>query len=196
MTRPALAHTLHARALLRWAMAAALLAAAGGWDLAWPDELLSAEYRIKAAFLCKFGNYVDWPATPPGTAPAAFVIGVLASSEVVDEFTAAARGQVVDQRPIEIRRLARADPLDGVSILFIARTHANLLAETLAAVKDRPILTVTETEPGSPVSGALNFVVVDNKVKFDVSLPAAEHNSLHISARLLGVARNVAGRPL
>jgi hypothetical protein len=37
----------------------------------------------------------------------------------------------------------------------------------------------------------INFVVVDDKIRFDIAPQAAELNRLRISARLLGVARNV-----
>ena len=40
----------------------------------------------------------------------------------------------------------------------------------------------------------INFVVVDDKVRFDILLPPAAQSSLKISVRLLGVARRVEGR--
>jgi len=156
------------------------------------QDALSGEYPIKAAFLCKFGNYIEWlPAAFAGP-DAPFVIGVLAPMAVADEVVAAANGLLVQGRPIVVRRVAPSDSLDGLHILFIARGQAGLLA-ALAAVKDRPILTVTES--GSEAGAIVNFVVVNNKVRFDVSLPAAERSGLKVSARLLGVARHVAGRP-
>jgi hypothetical protein len=37
----------------------------------------------------------------------------------------------------------------------------------------------------------INFVAVDDKVRFDVALPPAERGQLKISSRLLAVARKV-----
>jgi len=37
----------------------------------------------------------------------------------------------------------------------------------------------------------INFVAVEDKVRFDVALPPAERGQLKISARLLAVARKV-----
>ena len=37
----------------------------------------------------------------------------------------------------------------------------------------------------------INFITVENKVRFDVALPQAERGQLKISARLLAVARKV-----
>jgi hypothetical protein len=182
--------------LARWIAAAALVLAAAHGQQAWSQGLQNPEYSIKAAFLCKFGNYVEWPARSgsSGTAPE-FRIGVFASTEFVDELISVARGQTVSGQPIVVRRLERGDSVDGLNILFVARTHAERTAEALRAVRDRPVLTVTESDQGLANSAMVNFVIIDNKVRFDVSLVAAERGKLKISARLLGVARQVEGRP-
>ena len=84
--------------------------------------------------------------------------------------------------------------MNGIGILFVARSHAARLAETLAEAKGQPILTVTESDPGTAIGGIVNFVVVADKVRFDIALQQAEQSNLKISARLLGVARAVSGR--
>jgi YfiR/HmsC-like len=175
---------------LRWAMLFALVLSIS-MQLAWAGE--DAEYRIKAAFLCKFGNYVDWPEAAPALVDAGFAIGVMGNAPVVEAVTAAADGQAVNGRPIAVRRVERGDALQGLNLLFVARTHAGRLAEALAALKDPPVLVVTEQDGASPGGSMVNFVVVDDKVKFDVSPAVAERSHLRISARLLGVARNVGG---
>lgn len=175
---------------LRWAVLFALMLSSS-MQLAWAVE--DAEYRIKAAFLCKFGNYVDWPEAAPALVDGSFAIGVMGNAPVVDAVTAAANGQAVNGRPIAVRRIERGDALHGLNLLFVARTHAGRLAEVLAALKDQPVLVVTEQDSAAPGGSMVNFVVVDDKVKFDVSPVVAERSHLRISARLLGVARNVAG---
>jgi hypothetical protein len=156
-------------------------------------DLQRTEYQIKAAFLCKFGNFVDWPAAAASQG-LPFLIGVVASDDVIDELTRAATGQTVAGRPIAVRRYARDEPVDGLSILYVARTHSERIAHTLAAAKGHPVLTVTESDRGTAVGSMLNFVIVDDKVKFDIAIEAAEQAGLKISARLLSVARSVSGR--
>ena len=157
------------------------------------SDVEQAEYRIKAAFLCKFGNYVEWPGRPPGGVGEAFGVGVLAAAPVVDELRAAAQGQTVHGQPIAVRRLERGAAFDGVAIVFVARSHADQLARVQAAVAQRPVLLVTESERGVPPGSMVNFVVVDDKVRSDIALEPAQRSSLKISARLLGVARHISG---
>lgn len=153
-----------------------------------------AEYQVKAAFVCKFGNYVDWPAQALGAAGEPFRIGVLASGAVAEEFRRMAAAASVAGRPVEVRRLARGEAPPGLHVVFVSRAMSGHVGEIIAAVQGRPVLTVTELDPGAP-AGMINFVVVDDKVRFDILLPPAVQSGLKISVRLLGVARRVEGKP-
>jgi hypothetical protein len=175
-----------------------LLAALGAAGMAGPvaaseDDGGSVEYQVKAAFVCKFGNYVDWPPQALGAAGEPFRIGVLASSSVLDEFRRTATATSVAGRQIEVRKLARGEAPMGLHIVFVSRAMSALAAEVIAAVHGRPVLTITELDAGI-ATGMINFVVVDDKVRFDILLPAIAQSGLKISVRLLGVARRVEGR--
>ncbi|MGH8795515.1 MAG: YfiR family protein [Caldimonas sp.] len=152
------------------------------------------ESRIKAAFICKFGNYVEWPRDGVRH-DGPFVIGVVADDPVVGELVQAARGHTVNGRPIIVRKLVRGDPVDGLDIVFVGHSGSAWLAETLAAAHGQPILTITESGNAADAGSIVNFVVVDDKVRFDIALEPAEHSNLKISGRLLAVARKVTGRP-
>ena len=54
---------------------------------------------------------------------------------------------------------------------------------------------MTESDEGLAAGSMINFVVVDDKVRFDVALARAEQAGLRISARLLSVARKVVTAP-
>jgi hypothetical protein len=53
------------------------------------------------------------------------------------------------------------------------------------------VLTVTETTRNQRQDSVINFRVVDDRVRFEVSLDAAEKNKLKLSSRLLAVAYKV-----
>ncbi|WP_457420739.1 YfiR family protein [Roseateles sp. P5_E7] len=187
MAAPHLSSSLLARrSLLLAALAATGMARAG-------DDDGNAEYQVKAAFVCKFGNYVDWPAQTLGAAGEPFRIGVLASAAVMEEFRRTAVAASVAGHPVEVKRLARGEATEGLHVVFVSRVMSAQAGEMMAATHGRPVLTVTELDPGG-AAGMINFVVVDDKVRFDVLLAPATQNGLKISARLLGVARRVEGR--
>jgi hypothetical protein len=183
----------HARRLFV-AVGLSALVAGALTNIARAGDVQASEYQIKAAYLCKFAAYVEWPAASASEATAPVVIGLIASDAVAAEMTSTLQGQSVGDRPIVVRRIDPHGRLDGLNILFIARTHSARLPEALAALQGKPVLTVTESDAPGDSSSMVKFVVIDDKVKFDVALPLVLHSGLKISARLLAVAHVVTGR--
>lgn len=152
------------------------------------------EYRIKAAFVCKFANYVEWPATAFDRPDSPVVMGIFAKEAVFDELARTANGLSVDGRPLIVRRMQPGAPVADLHLVYITRSEEEHLADTLAATKGKSVLVVTESRQAAPLGGMINFVVVDDKVRFDIAPQAAEQSRLRISARLLGVARSLLGK--
>jgi hypothetical protein len=149
------------------------------------------ELQIKAVFLYKFGSYVDWPAGTFAQSDSPLVIGLVNAEALADEVAQVVSGRTLNGRPIVVRKLRRGSPLAGVNILFVGRAEAARMAEVLAPAKGQPILTVTDSEQAFEHGGMINFVLVGDKVRFDVAPSSAERGNLKISARLLAVARKV-----
>jgi hypothetical protein len=154
------------------------------------------EYAIKAAFVCKFGSYVEWPPEAFERPDSPLTIAVLGSSLVLDEMTRAAAEHRAGARPIVVQRIGRGgESLAGVHILFVARSHGAELPEALAAAKDSPVLIVTERDETLPPGSMINFVVEEDRVRFDIDAQVAELRRLKISARLLALGRRVTAKP-
>jgi uncharacterized protein DUF4154 len=178
------------RALGACALAAAICVLAVDCSRA-QSEVQPPEYRIKAAFLYKFGGYIEWPERAFARADSPIAIGVMGADALADELAEIVAGRNVNGRPVSVRKLRAGDSIAGLHVLFIGRSDSGRLPEILAAAKGRPLLTVTESEQALDLGSVINFVVVDDKVRFDVALVPAEQGSLKISARLLAVARKV-----
>jgi len=154
-----------------------------------PDD---AEYRIKAAFLYHFCNYVKWPAEAFETEDDPLVVGVAAPTSVVDRLQETVNGRLAQGRPVSIRRIQSGDSLDGLHVLYIAnRANANVV--NLRAANTRALLTITESADGLESGGVINFIIEDDRVRFDVAPGIARERDLDISAQLLTVARNIKG---
>jgi hypothetical protein len=171
--------------------AALLLVAAGIGDVSANDDLQAPEYRVKAAFVYKFGDYIEWPASAFADAGSPLNIGVIGADALADELARVSAGRTIGGRAVKVRRLRPGDPLAGLQMIFIGRSSGAQLAAMLGASKGLPALTVTESEDGLKLGSMINFVVVADKVRFDVGLAAAEASRLKISSRLLAVARKV-----
>lgn len=149
---------------------------------------VATEAAVKAAFLYKFAGYVEWPGTAFAAPDAPLVIATLAADEVAGELEAAVATRQVNGRRVIVRRLREGESPQGAHILFIGRREANQRA-ALRAAQQHAVLTVTETS--LEAGGAINFVLADDRVTFEVSLEAAERAGHRISSRMLAVARRV-----
>lgn len=147
------------------------------------------ERRVKAAFLYKFLGYAEFPpqAFPDATAP--LVIGVVGADEMAAELGRTVAGRHVAGRPITVRALREQDLEKPVHLLFVAGGDEARVARLLRGAG--AMLTVTECDDGLGLGSVINFTIVDERVRFDVSVDAAEKKNVKLSSRLLTVANRV-----
>lgn len=151
----------------------------------------AAEYRVKAAYLLQFLDYVQWPPQVFKSTDGTIVIGIIGAESLASELSAATTRKAAG-RPAMVRRLRIGDSLTGLHVLFVARSESKRLKAAMASSASKPLLIVTESGGDVlPRGSTINFVIVDNKVRFDVALGSATQKNLKISSRLLSVARKV-----
>jgi len=105
----------------------------------------------------------------------------------------AVNGQQVSGRAIEVRRLKAVRADTGCHIVYIAPSEAPRMAQVTDALRGSGVLTVSDKAPPSGTA-VINFVIKDERVRFDIDDEAAAQNRLAISSKLLGVALNVKPR--
>ena len=156
--------------------------------LARAQQPAATEDEVKAAFLYKFLDFVQWPAD--ARAAAAIVIGVMNDAAV----EVALRRYVElkrDRGPtVVVRSIASPEQADGVHILFIGRRENARLPRILAGVKGKPVLVVTDSLDALERGAIINFIVTD-RVRFEIAIDNAAQAGLHLNARLLSVAVRV-----
>jgi hypothetical protein len=155
-----------------------------------PDVRPRPEQEIKAAFIYKFLDYVEWPAGTFAGASSPIVVGVLGGDGLADDLRAIAARRRIGQHPIEIRAVDENGPLDA-NVLFVGADAASALSRVASAARERSALVVTDFADALARGSVINFVVVDDRLRFEVSLDAAERSRLKLSSRMLSVALRV-----
>ena len=151
------------------------------------------EYRIKAAFVYQFPQFVEWPAAAWQDART-LQLCIVEPNPFGAELEQLVRGEVLNGRPLAVRYIAGAEALPGCHLLFIG-SHADATPALLKAAAARPILTVGEWDDFLEHGGAIVLKVVDRRVRFEVSRTNAERAGLRISSQLLSLALAVRGGP-
>lgn len=158
-------------------------------------DLKEPEVRVQAAFLFKFGGYIEWPAEAFSSPKETLVVGVINADALAEELSSLVVGREIEGRSVVVRKLRRGDSLIGVHLLFVGRLERGDLERTLIPLRGIPILIVTESSDALKFGSIINLVVVDGKLRFDVSPEVAAANGLKISSKLLAVARKVVEAP-
>ena len=149
------------------------------------------ERGVKAAFVYKFLGYVEWPPTAFAQDESPIVVGVMGADDIASELADAVRGRTVGTRSVEVRRIRPGDPLTGLQALFIGASERARLAPIARAALARNVLVITESEDALDQGSVINLIVVDGRVRFEVSLEAADRAGLRLSSRMLAVAHLV-----
>ena len=180
---------------MRFACALVLAFVALAAGAAEGDSERALENRVKAAYLYRFIEFVAWPDAAFATPDAPVQITVAGSDAIAAELAQTIAGRTVGGRRIEVRRVGDPAALTAAThMVFVAASERARLAQfTRAGAKYT--LVVSESEGALAQGSVINFVIADGRVRFEVSLDAAEKRGLKLSARLLGVAYAVRGAP-
>jgi hypothetical protein len=150
------------------------------------------QQRIKAAFLYKFAGYIEWPAQAFSAPESPIGICVAGADTLARELEVAVAGRNVAGRAVLVRRVSQDDPLTPCHILFLgALNDPQANRELLQAAGELPVLTVTESDAALPAGAVINFLAVDDRIRFDISRGAADRKGLQVRSQLLAVARQV-----
>ncbi|MGR9087452.1 MAG: YfiR family protein [Gammaproteobacteria bacterium] len=152
------------------------------------------EYELKAALLTKFGLYVEWPgsAFPSPASPVHLCIaGEDPFGQALDMLAA---DTLINDRKIISRRLQTVERNSGCHILYLGDTGNQRIEQILDAIRGGGVLTVSEAGSGQEGAGIIEFVIKDNRVRFNIDDEAAAQQGLLISSKLLSLALNVKRR--
>jgi hypothetical protein len=151
----------------------------------------ASEYQVKAVFLFNFTQFVSWPpeAFPQPDAP--LVIAVLGHDRFGQDLDATVSGERAGNRPLVVRRYRSVSEVKDCQILFIDRSEAAKLPEITAALRGRPILTVSDADDAANRGVIMQFITDDNRIRLRVNVSVARNGGLTISSKLLRPAQIV-----
>jgi hypothetical protein len=86
------------------------------------------------------------------------------------------------------RTLDSIEELGDEDVVFIGAGRSHILQQDLEAIGNRPALVVTDAEGALDKGSMINFRIVEQRVRFEIALPAAERSGLVLSSRLLAAA--------
>lgn len=152
------------------------------------------EYDLKAAFLYHLAQFVDWPSEAYPAADTPLVIGVLGQDPFGKALDEIIQNEVVKNRKLIVQRYRRLEEIKLCHVLFISHSEDSRLAEILAALQGRAILTVGDSDGFARRGGMVRFLTDKGKLKLRINLDSARAANLTISSKLLRASEVIGAR--
>ena len=121
------------------------------------------ENALKAGYIEKFARFTNWPMESE-TETDTFYITVIGKNEINSELNKIAKKYPIKNKNVKIKYITDLKDFNNKDIthlLFISSSEDNQLALILKAIKNKPILTVGETDKCAKLG--VHFVFFENQ---------------------------------
>lgn len=143
---------------------------------------------LKLSYLLKFPEFVTWPKNAFANAKAPLVIGVWRGEmPVPEELRAVIEKEKYGTRPTKFREVKEWNEAQGCHLLYLP---GGPQAPPPDSVFRQPLLIVSGGAL-TVLEASITFAREDNRLRFDINVPAAKAAGLVIDGRLLKLARRV-----
>lgn len=150
------------------------------------DTQDTPDVAVKAALIFNFVKFTEWPAVPVGQP---FVVCIVGDDRLAAAFVETVRGKTINGRSLELGRPGDSAAWLACHVLFIAATQTRQSAGGLLGIKTAPVLTVSDRQGFAQAGGIIELYVEGGRMRFAINVDAAERAGLHLSSRLLGLAK-------
>jgi hypothetical protein len=163
------------------------LAVAVGIGSAFAQETTASTDQLKLAYIPHFFELIEWKAEGSSLEFCAY-----SSSALGDQMMNSFRNRKVRNMQITTRRSGRDDPqIASCKALFIPDGAAGEVTAVLKRLQHAQTVTISSIPGFVERGGIIGFVVVGDRLRFDVNEAVAAGNGLKVSARLLEFAHRV-----
>jgi YfiR/HmsC-like len=145
------------------------------------------EYELKAGVLYRIIEYVEWPKEAMVNNPGALQIGLIGQIPFADALEVL-NGKTIQGRELIVKRLPDLQAAATCQVIFISASEKARIAEIVAQMKDRPVLTVSEVDGFAEQGGMVNLLAGKNHIAMEINREVTGRAKLSVSSQLLKLA--------
>jgi hypothetical protein len=146
------------------------------------------EEKYIGLFIYNFTKYFDWP---DNMKTGNFTIEVLGHKSVFDELSRLTAGKSIGNQSIVIKNINSIDQVTKSHILFLGHWQSRLIGDAMAKLNGSNTLIISEAEGLLVQGSAINFVIRDNSIKFEIKITNAKDKGLKVDPRIRELAYKV-----
>jgi hypothetical protein len=141
--------------------------------------------KVQAYFIYNFSRMIKWPAN---YSQGDFVIGVLGNSQSYQKLVELTINKKVGMQTIAVKKFSTTGEITNCHILLISSDCSSKINEVNQRLADKHTLIISESDGLIKQGSAIDFLIVDNKLRFKMNVENAEKYNLIVSKSLLDMA--------
>lgn len=145
----------------------------------------TSNVKMQSVFIYNFTKLVSWPAAYQS---GDFTIGVLGNSPIITELQNMASTKKAGNQTIAVKTFGSAGEISKCHILYIPTSQTANLGSAISKCSGNATLIITDSEGSAQKGSAINFIVLENKQKFELNEGNATKYGLKVSGELLKLA--------
>ena len=135
-----------------------------------------------------FTKLIEWPSS---YREGNFVVGVVGESPLYIELSKMAKTKKVANQTLQIKKFNTAKDIGKCHILFVSRDKSQDISAIIKKVKSNSTLIITAKEGLVDKGSGINFVIKNNRQKFELNKKNVEKYKLKVSSNLEALALRV-----
>lgn len=144
-----------------------------------------AKYKYHPVYIYNITKYVLWPESKKS---GDFVIGMLGNSPLGKELDLMARSKTIGGQKLTIKRFTSIESATYCHILFVPADYEESFEQIVQKFKGESTMLITEKKGMIAKGSALNFVMLEDKLKFEINEKATAAAGLKVSKELSDLA--------
>ncbi len=144
--------------------------------------------KMKAIFIMNFTKLIEWPQP---YREGNFVVGVVGESPLYSELAKMAKTKKVANQSLQIKKFNSISEINKCHILYVSQNKSEDILSVIKMLKQHNTLIITEKQGLVEKGAGINFVVKNNRQKFELNKSNVEKYKLKVSSNLEALAFTV-----
>jgi hypothetical protein len=146
---------------------------------------VSSVSQAQSMFIYNFSRLIQWPA---GSTSCEFVIGVIGDNEVYSSLLTFVANKKVGAQAIVVKKFEDPQSISRCQILFVGDSKISKFPEVINRIQGFNSLVITEKRGMINSGSAIDFILVEDKLKFVMNTDNAVKYNLTVSKSLEDMA--------
>jgi hypothetical protein len=183
----------HRRVLFRWLLVFCFTLGLTPTDRLGAQTATSKEYEIKAAFIYRLTQFMEWPTNRFSSSSEPITLGIAGTDPFGNTIDTVLKNQKVGERDIHIKRLESSITAAHTNchLLFLGAGGAGDTEKIVSTLRDHAILTIGEEEEFTRNGGHVRLYIQDNKLRFEINIAAFERSGLKLHSQVMKLATRI-----